>query len=149
MSQPEESAQQERPPLVSVVIPTRGRPVVVQRAIRSALRQTFHELEVLVVVDGVDPETVAAVEALHEPQVRVIALPRSVGAAEARNVGVEAALGRWIAFLDDDDEWLEGKLERQFEAASASSSRLPIVCSAYIGTLATRGLIVWPQAAGG
>lgn len=133
MSELDDSSREDRPAEVSVVIPTRGRPVVVQRAIRSALGQTFNPVEVLVVVDGDDPETLAAVESLNESRVRVIALPRSVGAAEARNIGVEAARGRWIAFLDDDDEWLPGKLERQLESAHASTARWPVVCSAYIG----------------
>jgi glycosyltransferase involved in cell wall biosynthesis len=122
------------PPVrVSVVIPTKGRPGIVQRAVKSALGQTFRQLEVLVVVDGEDSETALALESLNDPRLRIVKLANSVGAAEARNVGVRMAHADWIAFLDDDDEWLAHKLERQFDCAIAAPALLPVVCSAYIG----------------
>jgi glycosyltransferase involved in cell wall biosynthesis len=99
--------------LVTVVIPTRNRPDVVCRAVRSALSQTYLNLEVVVVVDGPDPATVATLEALHEKRLRIIALPANVGGCEARNIGVRNARGQWIALLDDDDEWDTTKTEKQ------------------------------------
>ena len=57
---------------------------------------------------------------------RVVALPTSVGGSDARNRGVDAALGEWIAFLDDDDEWLPGKLQAQLEAVTASTASVVI-----------------------
>jgi glycosyltransferase involved in cell wall biosynthesis len=117
----------ETSPRVSVVIPTRNRPELVLRAVRSALGQTYRNLEVVVVVDGPDAETVKAVTDLGESRVRVRHLTESVGGAEARNVGVRAALGEWIAFLDDDDEWLPTKVEKQAEAAIKSGNPLAIV----------------------
>jgi glycosyltransferase involved in cell wall biosynthesis len=56
-----------------------------------------------------------------------------VGGSEARNIGVRSANGAWIAFLDDDDEWLPDKLKKQLAAAQASSATLPIGCCAYFG----------------
>jgi glycosyltransferase involved in cell wall biosynthesis len=117
----------ETSPRVSVVIPTRNRPELVLRAVRSALGQTYRNLEVVVVVDGPDGETVKAVTDLGESRVRVRRLTESVGGAEARNVGVRAALGEWVAFLDDDDEWLPTKVEKQVEAAIKSGNPLAIV----------------------
>ena len=114
-------------PRVSVVIPTRNRPELVRRAARSALAQTYKNLEIVVVVDGSDPETVDALVNLGESSVRIHHLAHSVGAAEARNEGVRVASGEWIAFLDDDDEWLPTKLEKQVTAAVQSGNPLAIV----------------------
>jgi glycosyltransferase involved in cell wall biosynthesis len=112
--------------LVSVVIPTRGRPDLVVRAVASARSQSHPSLEIIVVVDGPDVATEEALRAIDEPRLHPIALPASVGAAEARNVGVRAAIGEWIAFLDDDDEWLPAKLERQLATIAASGVAEPI-----------------------
>ena len=134
----------ETSPRVSVVIPTRNRPELVLRAVRSALSQTYKNLEVVVVVDGPDPETVKAVTDLGEFCVRVRHLTESVGGAEARNEGVRTAGGEWIAFLDDDDEWLPSKIERQLEAARASKATFPIVTTRLIARRADSEE-VWPR----
>jgi glycosyltransferase involved in cell wall biosynthesis len=114
-------------PRVSVVIPTRNRPELVLRAVHSALGQTYKNLEIVVVVDGPDAQTVRALVDLGEPAVRICHLAESVGGAEARNEGVRAATGEWIAFLDDDDEWLPTKIEKQVKAAVQSDNPLAIV----------------------
>jgi glycosyltransferase involved in cell wall biosynthesis len=106
--------------LVSAVIPTRGRPELLIRAVRSVLTQTLRELEVVVVIDGEDPATERELKILaqEDGRIRVVALPKSVGGSAARNHGVQHAVGDWIAFLDDDDEWLPGKLQAQLAAIS-------------------------------
>jgi glycosyltransferase involved in cell wall biosynthesis len=104
-------------PLVSVVIPTLGRPALVERAVRTALAQTMSDLEVIVVVDGDDPDTCATLAALADERLRVINHPHNRGAGAARDTGAAAAAGTWIALLDDDDEWLPGKLAAQLAAA--------------------------------
>lgn len=111
---------------VSVVIPTRGRPHLVGRAVASALAQTMTELEVVVVVDGPDEETGSVLAAIGDPRVRVIVEPVSVGASAARNVGIRAAAGTWVALLDDDDVWLPAKLERQLAAMADAGVAEPI-----------------------
>jgi glycosyltransferase involved in cell wall biosynthesis len=113
-------------PLVSAVIPTRNRPDLVCRAVRSALHQTYAHLEVVVVVDGLDPATVAALEAMREARVRIVALPENVGGSEARNIGAREARGEWVALLDDDDEWLPEKLNLQMRLLLKSRYRFPI-----------------------
>jgi glycosyltransferase involved in cell wall biosynthesis len=92
--------------IVSAVIPTRGRPELLRRAVRSALAQTLREIEVVVVIDGEDSVTRLAMKewAQQDARVHVVALDVSVGGSDARNRGVDAASGEWIAFLDDDDE---------------------------------------------
>ena len=104
-------------PLVSIVIPTLHRPQLVLRAIRSVLNQTFGEIELIVVVDGPDAVTEAAVRSISDTRLQLVVNPRSLTAAGARNVGADHATGDWIAFLDDDDEWSPNKLERQMEYA--------------------------------
>lgn len=103
--------------LVSVVIPTLQRPQLLSRALKSVFDQTHSPIEVIVVVDGPDPDTIAALASISDPRLRVIVNPQSLTAAGARNIGVANANGAWIAFLDDDDEWLPHKLERQLAYA--------------------------------
>ena len=133
MNSPQFTTRDSSTALVSVVIPTKGRPIIVQRAVKSVLNQTLQQLELIVVVDGEDSETVAGLESLNDKRLCILTLPESLGGAEARNIGVRKAHADWIAFLDDDDEWLPNKLERQLACARTSRARLPVVCSAYIG----------------
>jgi len=132
--------------LVSTVIPTRGRPELLLRAVRSVLAQTLREIEAVIVIDGEDPATKLALETLarEDERVRVVALPTSVGGSDARNRGVDAALGEWVAFLDDDDEWLPGKLQAQVEAVTASTA--PVVIGTCKIIARTPGNdYVWPR----
>jgi len=100
------------PPLVTIIIPTFNRPQWVQRAVQSALNQTLDAIEVLVVDDG----SAQAPEFAAHPKLRVITLPTNTGVAHARNVGAEAARGKWISFLDDDDVLLPRLAELSLEA---------------------------------
>jgi glycosyltransferase involved in cell wall biosynthesis len=118
--------------LVSVVIPTIGRPQLVGRAIRSALAQSLAPLEVIVVVDGPDADTLAVVRAMPGPGLRVVALPERHGLGGARNAGIQQARAPWIALLDDDDEWLPSKLASQLDTARRSNHPSPIVACRFI-----------------
>jgi len=106
-------------PQVSVVIPTKGRPVLVRRAVDSVLNQTLRDIELIVIVDGPDPETEATLAEIGDTRVKIIVNPQSSGASLARNIGADAAQAKWLAFLDDDDEWLPEKLEKQLSFAEA------------------------------
>jgi glycosyltransferase involved in cell wall biosynthesis len=99
-------------PQVSVVIPTYNRAAVLGRAIKSVLAQTFPDLECIVVDDGSTDWTVALVGGFQDPRLRLLRLPLNRGASHARNVGIQAARGELLAFLDSDDEWLPQMLER-------------------------------------
>ncbi len=94
----------------SVVIPTFNRAHTLSRAINSVISQTFQANEIIVVDDGSTDETQ---ELLRQwPDIHVI-MQTNHGVSAARNSGIQAAAGDWIAFLDSDDEWLPEKLERQ------------------------------------
>jgi glycosyltransferase involved in cell wall biosynthesis len=130
-------------PSVSVVIPTRNRPNLVVRAVKSALEQTLAEIEVIVVIDGDDAITAEALRAVRDSRVTVVALSRSAGGSEARNIGVRMSRGGFIAFLDDDDEWTANKLSRQMEIAQASSAQFPVVTCRVIARR-PNGDELWP-----
>ena len=115
-------------PLITVVIPTRGRADIVARAVRSALDQTYPNLEVVTVVDGPDPTTISVLNEIHDARLRVIALAENVGGSEARNIGVRDARGSWIALLDDDDQWFPEKLVTQLAAADMSAHHCLVTC---------------------
>ncbi|MFN6561629.1 MAG: glycosyltransferase family 2 protein [Nostoc sp. ChiSLP01] len=119
-------------PIVSVVIPTRNRPQIVVRGAKSALSQTLQSIEVIVIVDGPDRQTVDALSQIGDPRLRIIELPKNIGPSGARNTGVKEAKGTWIAFLDDDDQWLPQKLERQLELANSSNYEFPVIASRFI-----------------
>jgi glycosyltransferase involved in cell wall biosynthesis len=129
---------------VSVVIPTRNRPELASKAVRSALVQTFTSLEVIVVVDGPDAVTVNELQQIEDPRLRVIVLPANLGPSGARNFGVKEAQGNWIAFLDDDDQWLPTKIARQLEVAHQSSYPCPIVSCRFFAQTAN-GELIWPK----
>jgi glycosyltransferase involved in cell wall biosynthesis len=117
---------------VSVVIPTCNRPQLATRAVASALAQTHTALEVIVVVDGPDEETVKELSGIGDPRLRVVVLPSRGRAPHARNVGAREARGRFVAFLDDDDEWLPEKIATQLALATASTAGHPVVASRLI-----------------
>lgn len=120
-------------PIVSVVIPTRFRTDLLERAIRSALSQTLSAIEVIVVVDGQDKITEEKIASFSDSRLKNIVLSESKGASYARNVGVDSARGGWIAFLDDDDEWFAEKLESQITIIQENHLILPIVaCRLYV-----------------
>lgn len=128
--------------MISVIVPTANRPQLVTRAVKSALAQSLTNIEVVIVIDGPDPETTQALNAIADHRLRLIQNPRSRGSAEARNVGVRAAQGEWVAFLDDDDEWLKDKLELQL-AVTSPDSFVIVSCLNHVVTSLQR--YIWPR----
>ncbi len=110
-------------PLASVVITTRDRQDLADRALASALAQTISDLEVIVVDDGSDPEYRLSIA---DPRVRLLRNQSSVGVSAARNSAVAVATGEWIAFLDDDDAWTPEMLDVSLRAAAESTLPAPV-----------------------
>ena len=101
---------------VSVVIATRDRPELLRRAIDGVLAQRHDgHVEVVVVFDRSRPDHSLELER-DDVRIVVIGNARTPGLPGARNSGVDKASNPWIAFCDDDDEWLPGKLQAQFAA---------------------------------
>lgn len=98
-------------PQVSVIIPTFNRKDWLTKAVDSVLSQTFTDFELIVVDDGSTDDTRSL---FKTAETRVSYLyQQNQGVAAARNAGVRAAQGEWLAFLDSDDAWLPSKLEKQ------------------------------------
>jgi glycosyltransferase involved in cell wall biosynthesis len=102
-------------PLVSVVIPTHNRSGQLKRAIDSALAQTHRNLEIIVVDDASTDNTQDVVAAFRDLRIRYVRRDENRGASVTRNIGIQAAMGTYIAFLDDDDEWEPEKTEEQLK----------------------------------
>ena len=100
---------------ISAIIPAFNRRSEILRAIASCLGQTRPPDEILVIDDASTDGTADAVRALQDSRIILLRHARNRGAAAARNTGIEAATGEWIAFLDSDDEWSPQKLARQIE----------------------------------
>ena len=131
-------------PRVSAVIPTRNRPDLVCRAVRSVLSQTFQSLECIVVIDGPDPATIRMLQTIHDARLIVLALKENVGGCEARNTGARAARGQWVALLDDDDEWLPERLEKQLATADQAKIPVTMVASRFFDR-GTSGELIRPR----
>jgi glycosyltransferase involved in cell wall biosynthesis len=102
---------------ISCIVPTRNRAELLPRTLDSVLEQTYPNLEVIV-VDGASTDGTDAVLDEYEADSEVVTTIRKderEGVSAARNEGIEAASGEYVAFLDDDDEWLPEKLERQVD----------------------------------
>src|SRR5512138_1185650 len=102
------NAVEQRTPLVSVVIPTYNRAPLLERAIHSVLSQTYTNLEVIVIDDASTDDTQDRIKNLQLADIRIqyIRHDRNRGSQAARNTGIHAAKGKYVAFLDSDDEWL-------------------------------------------
>jgi len=106
-----------------VIIPTSNRwPLLSSCALPSALGQEGVDLEVIVVDDGSSDQTPDKLSELNDGRLRVIRHDRSLGVSRARNTGIAAARGEWLAFLDDDDLWSPHKLRMQIDAATSEQA---------------------------
>ncbi len=119
-------------PKVSVIIPTYNRPYLLRRALASVAAQTFKNFEILVVQNGEFHQSESVVEGFRRMGLPIRYLyEKKANAANARNIGILNAKGEYIAFLDDDDEWLPSKLERQVRVFDENRE---------LGLVACRGL---------
>lgn len=123
--------------LISVVIPAFNRSSLITGAIKSVLRQTWTNLELIIVDDCSTDDTVAVIRAIDDPRIRVIEMAENSGPSAARNRGIEHAKGTWVAFQDSDDEWLPDKLALQMSRIAELG---PTCVGAYCG-MAVEGSI--------
>ena len=121
-------------PLASIIIPTYNRKATIERAVASALSQTYSRIEVIVIDDGSTDGTVSVLEQ-YRGRVRVVLQPNS-GPSAARNRGARESAGEILAFLDSDDVWLPEKIERQVEMMYSGEEEFQCcVCNAEIRQL--------------
>jgi glycosyltransferase involved in cell wall biosynthesis len=118
------------PPLVSVVLPTYDRTGYLRRAVESVLTQTYGNIE-LIIVDDRSPtpasEVLSTLPSDRRSRIRHIRHEENRGANAARNTGIEATSGEFVAFLDDDDVWERTKIERQVEVFDRAGPDVGVV----------------------
>jgi len=122
------------PSEISVVIPTYNRAHCIVRALESVFAQSLAPGEIIVVDDASHDDT-AAVLAPYAGRIRVIRHETNAGASAARNTGIAAAQGTWVAFLDSDDAWRPDKLARQLAFMAAHG----------INVCCTNCDLIWPD----
>src|SRR3954463_15965686 len=100
-------------PLISIYLPTRNRRILLERAIRSVLGQTYLNFELIVVNDGSTDQTMSFLDQVKQddPRVVPIHMQTSIGPSAARNVAIRMASGALVTGLDDDDEFASDRIE--------------------------------------
>lgn len=118
--------------MISVIIPTYNRRNTLKRAISSVLRQTYQDIEIIVVDDASTDDTYSYMVSQYGEAENIIYIrnEENVGQSAARNIGVRYARGKYVAFLDSDDEWMETKLEKQINALQ--NSRTEVCYSSFV-----------------
>jgi glycosyltransferase involved in cell wall biosynthesis len=114
-------------PLVSVIVPTHNRAAMLQRTINSVLAQTFENFELIVVSDGSKDNTDEVMSSFKDPRIRYLKHHSERGSAVTRNTGHRVSRGKYIAYLDDDDEWVPNKLELQLSIIQQSIPEVGLV----------------------
>ena len=118
-------------PTVSVIISTYNRADFLHRAIKSVLAQTYIDFELIIVDDASSDNTKEVVNSFYDERVEYLRHDNNKGAPAARNTGVKKAKGEYIAFLDDDDEWLSDKLEKQVKKMGKVSDKVGLIYSGW------------------
>lgn len=129
------------PDLISVIIPTRNRKERLQRALESAQAQRWRNIEIIVIDDASTDGTSPMMQKLSalDGRIRVIRNEVPQGGGGARNTGIAAARGTFVAFLDDDDEWFPDKLSLQHAMLAAHPEASAVSCSFILGTPGSSG----------
>jgi len=123
------SVKNKENPTVSAIIPTYNRAQLLPRSVQSVLNQTLQNFEIIIVDDGSIDNTEEIVKEFQrkDKRIRYIKQERNKGAGAARNVGIKAARGEYIAFIDSDDEWLPEKLEKHIKVFKNAPSEVGVV----------------------
>ena len=119
-------------PLISVIVPTYNRGTLLGRAIRSVLEQSYRNIEVIVVDDASNDNSDMIIKGFSDKRLFYIRHDRNMGGAEARNTGIKAAKGEYIAFQDSDDEWVKDKLEKQIQVFNSANENIGVVHSGFL-----------------
>ena len=121
--------------LISVIVPTyKRKPEMIKRSVDSILAQTYSNMELIVVDDSPNDyqfrEDVKLFLNGYDSRIKYIQHEKNMGANIARNTGVDYSNGKYIAFLDDDDEWLPTKLEKQYQVIQNQPNVALVYCRA-------------------
>ncbi|WMJ90223.1 glycosyltransferase family 2 protein [Anaerocolumna sp. MB42-C2] len=132
------------PVKVSVILPTYNRIHTLKRSIISVLNQGFTDYELLIIDDGSTDGTKEFIADIMDERIHYIKSPVNRGAANARNIGIRASKGKYIAFQDSDDEWLPDKLEKQVVVMDEADMLTGMVYTRLFYDLGDKGRIEYP-----
>lgn len=125
-------------PMVSIIIPTHNRPSLLRRAVTSALAQDYANFEIIIVDDYPRDDSKKLVDSFGDQRIRYLRVGPMTASA-ARNIAIGEAKGKYVAFLDDDDEWLPTKLSRQLEKFDECDENVALVYSGLYFINETKG----------
>lgn len=127
--------------VVSIIMPAHNSERTLSDAVESVLRQTYPDWELVIIDDASRDGTLALAHQLaaSDPRFRILPLQQNVGVAEARNRGIEAATGQYLAFLDSDDLWLPHKLQVQIDFMRSTGAAFSFSRYTRIGVDGTLG----------
>ena len=127
---------------VSVIIPTYNRAELLPLAVKSVLEQTFQDFEIIIVDDASTDNTEEIVNSLSDKRIKYILHETNKGESWTRNTGLKNGKGEYIAWLDDDDEWLSDKLQRQVAILDHSSKEVGGVYTGQVNIDGTTGRVL-------
>ena len=128
---------------VDVIIPTYNRAGFLHRAIASVLSQTFDDFAIIVVDDGGDNTTKSVVNSFGDQRLRYVRNENNMGEGRSRNVGLSNSSAEYIAFLDDDDEWLPEKLQLQVDLLESQPVKVGGVYTGFTAVQVPSGEILY------
>jgi glycosyltransferase involved in cell wall biosynthesis len=102
-------------PLISVIIPTYNRAAFIKRSVNSVVKQSYKNIEIIVVDDGSTDNTENLIKNVRDKRIKYIKHTENKGVSHARNTGIKIARGEYISFLDSDDEIYPKKIETQYK----------------------------------
>jgi glycosyltransferase involved in cell wall biosynthesis len=119
-------------PYFSIVIPMYNRERFIRRALTSCLTQDFEDYELIVVDDGSSDRSVEVAQSVTDSRIKVYCHAQNLGVCPARNTGVSHSHGRWVVFLDSDDELLPNALHFIYNRSLEAEENIAALCFGYI-----------------
>ena len=102
-------------PLISIIIPTYNRTTILNKTIKNVLNQTWNNIQIIIVDDGNNNQTFKLIKLLNNNRIKYIRTKNNLGCALARLKGIQNSKGKYITFLDDDDNWTKKYLQNQYK----------------------------------
>lgn len=132
---------------IGVVVPSYGRVTTLWRVLKSVLNQTHKNYEIVIMDDNAKAKMAEEIDAISssfgDSRIRVIHNKTNIGGALARNVGIESSMGEYITFLDDDDEFLSEKLEKQLTLILGSEDKKLAMTYCWDKALDSKGKVLY------
>ena len=115
------SKEQGKRKMVSIIMPTYNRANLILRSVKSVLKQTYDNFELIIIDDGSTDQTETIISSLNEGRIRYLKSETNQGACHARNRGIASAKGEYIAFLDSDNVWDKSYLDSRLSLLEKAS----------------------------